>query len=420
MGQRPRPLDPALSPEAFLGARLRDLRTRNGWSQAELGRRVHASGTLIGKVEKAERRPAADLVARMDDVLGAGGDLTRIAAQLSRLVPVPPGTSRAAGERLIGTSREWAAGLDRLRRLADLYDCPPDGPIWSLPHLRENVFDVVRMRVTSDYSGLLVTLPRLIPDITRAMLGNEGHERQGLAGLLTQTWRAADAIADKSGQYDLSARLIHVMGWAAALSGDDLLDAVTQYVRAETFFASGQLEAGRTMLERAAGRLTPGAGDEAIAQYGALHMRAALVAAGAGQRDRAADHLAEARSAARCVREGVWHGTVFGPASVRIHEVSAAVELRDPYTALAAAAGWVPPATLPAERRSHFYVDVARAQLAIGRGEAVLETLDRARVIAPEHVRMHPVVRQALVEVASFSAANASAARRFTDILTGR
>jgi hypothetical protein len=97
-----------------------------------------------------------------------------------------------------------------------------------------------------------------------------------------------------------------------------------------------------------------------------------------------------------------------------------AVELRDPQTAISAAAGWVPPATVPAERRSPFYVDLARALLAVGRGEAVLEALDRARVIAPEHVRMHPVVRQALVEVASFGAVPADFARRFTDILTRR
>lgn len=420
MAQRPRPLDPALSPEAFFGARVRDLRTRNGWSQAELGRRVHASGALIAKIEKAERRPAADLVSRLDDTLGAGGDLTRAAAQLARLAHVLPAASRTAGQRLNGVSQEWVLGLDRLRKLADLYDCPEDGPTRSLPQLNTCVSDVVRMRVASDYSGLLVTLPRLIPEITRAMLGGEGPERQGVAGLLTQVWRAADAIADKSGQFDLSARLIHIMGWAAARSGEELLNAATQYVRAETFFASGQLGAGREVLERAADRLTPGICDGAIAQYGALHMRAAVVAAGAGQPGRAADHLAEARAAACHVREGIWHGTVFGPVSVRIHEVSAAVELRDPQTALSAAAGWVPPATVPAERRSHFYVDLARALLAVGRGEAVLEALDRARVIAPEHVRMHPVVRQALVEVASFGAAHADSARRFTGILTRR
>jgi hypothetical protein len=136
------------------------------------------------------------------------------------------------------------------------------------------------------------------PEIIRAMLGGEGPERQEATGLLTQTWRAADAIADKSGQFDLSARLIHIMGWAAARSGEELLCAATQYVRAETFFASGQLGAGREVLERAADRLTPGTCDGAIAQYGALHMRAAVVAAGAGQPGRAADHLAEARAAA--------------------------------------------------------------------------------------------------------------------------
>lgn len=119
-------------------------------------------------------------------------------------------------------------------------------------------------------------------------------------------------------------------------------------------------------------------------------MRAAVTAARAGLADRAQDHLVEARTVAARVEEGIYHGTAFGPGSVRIHEVTLALDLDAPEVALAAAAGWVPPRHLPAERRSHFYVDIGRAQFRIGRHEAVLDAFDIAHTIAPEHIRAHP------------------------------
>jgi hypothetical protein len=125
-------------------------------------------------------------------------------------------------------------------------------------------------------------------------------------------------------------------------------------------------------------------------------MRAAVVAARAGKADTAADHLGEARRAARGVAEGVYLGTAFGPASVRIHELAVAVELGDNPAAIERAATWHPPATIPAERRSHYYIDLARAQLRLGHHQDACLGLDAARTAAPQHVREHPQVRQVL------------------------
>lgn len=83
MPQRPRDLDPSSSPAALFGAGLRQLRTRAGLSQAMLGRSVHISGDLVAKMEKAERRPLADVVARLDGALGAGGDLVHLAGAMA-------------------------------------------------------------------------------------------------------------------------------------------------------------------------------------------------------------------------------------------------------------------------------------------------------------------------------------------------
>jgi transcriptional regulator with XRE-family HTH domain len=78
MPQQPRHLDPWVSSIAYFGAELRALRTKHGLSQAQLGRAVHISGDLIAKIEKGQRRPAADLIHRLDHKLSAHGSLTRL------------------------------------------------------------------------------------------------------------------------------------------------------------------------------------------------------------------------------------------------------------------------------------------------------------------------------------------------------
>jgi tetratricopeptide (TPR) repeat protein len=228
-----------------------------------------------------------------------------------------------------------------------------------------------------------------------------------------QAYRAADAVADKFGYYDLSAQIIGVMRWAAEQSGEPLAVAVTSYVRGETFFADGQLAAGRRMLERAADQLSPGSSATASAVYGSLHMRAAVTAARAGLPTLARDHLAEAQAMANQVTEGVFLGTAFGPGSVRVHEVTLALDLQEPETALAVAAGWNPPESLPAERRSHFSVDIAQAQLRMGRHEAALDALHTARTIAPEHICAHPQVRDTLTMLVRSGTLTKDAARKF-------
>jgi hypothetical protein len=153
------------------------------------------------------------------------------------------------------------------------------------------------------------------------------------------------------------------------------------------------------MLERAAGKLVPDVSAKTAATYGSLCMRAAVTAARARNAERAREHLAEAERAAGIAREGVYLGTAFGPASVRIHSVSLAVELGDDVAALRHAAAWSPPPDVPAERRSHFHVDMARARMTTGDIEQVLRSLHRARAVAPEHIQSHPQVHELLRQV---------------------
>jgi hypothetical protein len=125
-------------------------------------------------------------------------------------------------------------------------------------------------------------------------------------------------------------------------------------------------------------------------------MRAAVVAGRLSDGASASAHLAEARVLASQVPDGIYLGTAFGPSSVRIHEVSVAVELGEGTRALRAAQHWVPSRQLPAERRSHYYIDLAQAQLWNGQRDQAFDSLEAARRIAPQHAREHPRVRRAL------------------------
>lgn len=321
----------------------------------------------------------------------------------SDAVDTSQGSGRSLDEPRNGQEGEYptvSIDLLALRRALDAYDMPPDGPVRTVDELRAAAADVVRMRLHSRYHDLSNVLPDLLPELGRALELYHGQRRAIAAGLLVQAYRAADAIADKFGLFDLSARIINLLTWAAGQCHDEPTVATAAYVRAETFFANGHYGTGRRMLVRASDQLVPGLSPHAAAAYGALHMRAAVLAARSGRNDLARDHIGEATDIAGHLTEGVYLGTVFGQASVRIHQLSLAVESGDMDAALRTAERWAPPSNVPAERRSHFYIDLARAQGRAGTPAQSLASLYRARQIAPEHVRISPEVRALLGSLA--------------------
>ncbi len=388
VGQEPRELTPYQSPLAFFGAELRRGRTAARLSQTDLGHKVNYSGALIGKIEKAERWPQADLAGRCDEALGLGGHLVALLDAVNRQRQAASTTHAAAHHGVLDH-------LPALRRALDARDCPADGPVRPAPELRREVQQLVRWRLDSDYLAVARRLTVLLPELHRARQ-QRTSEHAGVANLLTQAYRASDAIADKFGQHDLSARIIDLMCSAAAESGDELTIAAAAYVRGETFFANGDWLTGCRILDRAAAHLRPAISVHAAAAYGALHMRAAVLAARGGDPDTAARHIDEAAAAACHVPEAVYRGTAFGPASVRIHRLSLSVDSHDLAAALRAGDGWSPPATVPAERRSHYFIDLARAHLHAGHPDRALEFLDSARRSAPQHVRHHPQVKDSV------------------------
>jgi hypothetical protein len=165
------------------------------------------------------------------------------------------------------------------------------------------------------------------------------------------------------------------------------------YVRAEIFFETGAIGSGLRLIGDAAEPLAARASSDprAASVYGALHARAAVLAAKNGDAEAARTHLEIAHAAAGVIGEDrEYYYTSFGPSNCRIHEVAAMVELGDGAAALAAAEDWVPPAGVPPERASHHFIDKARAQVWERDFSGAVNSLMEARRIAPQHTRSHP------------------------------
>jgi transcriptional regulator with XRE-family HTH domain len=386
-----------------------------GYTQETFAEKLGVERGTVGRWERGVQSPQPwqrpDLATALDITLDHLDDLLRRTQRLAdttAAIELSPGngalrtpeddnvTSRAAA---VGFGDDAVhAAIPRLRRALDSIDLPDDGPTRSSTHLRTDVVRMIEHRLQARYMQLAWHLPGVISELARAIDSHDGHNSRDAAALMTLALRAADGVAYKFGYLDLSARMIDLMRASALAAEDPLLLAAVSYVRTETFFATGDLDTASRLLVRAADDLSIGRENSAPAAacYGALHMRAAVVAGRAGKPDTAWDHLGEAHRAARQVPEAIYFGTAFGPASVRIHELAVAVELGDSPAAVQRAAAWHPPDHLPAERRSHYYIDLARAHLRLGHHEDAYLGLETARQVAPQHVREHPQVRQTL------------------------
>jgi len=356
------------------GERIAAARKLRRMTQAELAEAAAISVSLLRKIEQGTRPVTPGVWSSIARALGL--DISESADD-----------AWSAGSRV-------SAAIPHIRCALDCYDLPDDGPIPPLPDLRAATGKATACRLAAQYTSLADTLPELIAELTRAAHGHTGHDQETAFGLLALAYRAADAICDKFGYPDLSARTIELLRWAAARSGDPALVGVAAYVRAETFFSNQRPAAGLRALDAASGPLVADGSREALAIYGSLRMRGGVLAACAGLPEVAESHLAEARDVGRHVPEAAYRGTAFGLSSVRIHEVAAAAEMGDSQAVLRKAAGWQPPLTVPAERRSHFFIELARAQLWAGRRDDAIASLHAARRIAPQHTRHNPLVHE--------------------------
>ncbi|MFE7105651.1 helix-turn-helix domain-containing protein [Streptomyces sp. NPDC057575] len=379
-----------------VGERIAARRRARRLTQTGLAAASHVSYATVRAVERGARRPS-------DDVLEA------IAATLE-----VDATQLRTG--YVGTERRVHRALPELSAVIAGYEFPQGPPTRTPDELAEATDTAVAWRLAAQYGRIADAIPGLLGDAIRYVHTARSAEHRAAARMLAAAARTADAIAFKYGERDLSARLIDLMRWAADRSEDPLVQAATAYVRTEVFFSARAHAVGLAALEQAIEAApAPSSRSEAAAR-GALHMRAAVIAGRGGDVAGADTHLTHARQLGdQVAREGVYLGTTFGPDSVRIHEVSVAVSLGRDHVdrALRVATEWKPPADLPAERRSGFYIELARAQEWSGLQADAFESLKVARAAAPQHTREHPWAREVASNLRRFHRADAESLSHF-------
>ena len=346
-----------------------------GLTQSELARQAAISLSLLRKIERGSRSLTPGVRTALD----------------AALAPVTAAVGGAAPRRI-------ETALPQLREVMDAYDIPPDLPRGPRPiaELRRMTSAATAWRLSCQYVRLAEDLPGLITDLTATALNSAGHQQEQAFALLALTYRAADAIADKQGRHDMSGRATELVRWAAARSADPQLEMMSAYVRAELFFSGQHARSGLRMLDSVTVATAPPRDVHLQAMRGALCMRAAVLAARAGMPHEAADRIAEAREIARRVPDGIYHGTAFGPGSVHVHELALAVEAGDVAHAVQLAGQWQPPRVLPAERRSHFHIEAARAWCWAGNRDQAVAALWEARRAAPQHTRSSAAVAETI------------------------
>jgi transcriptional regulator with XRE-family HTH domain len=375
-----------------VGARVAAIRKTRGWTARELARRARVSYSLLTKAETGAVPATPALIGAVAQALGV--DVTRITGQ-----PYEEPADAVTLQTMVGP----------LRRALLAYDLPPETDVRprGTDELRAEVIGVSSLGRQARYLQLSQRLPGLLDELQVAIALADEPDRAALYALLAEAYGGISGLAHQLGYADLRALALDRIEWAARLCGDPLRIARTQWSRGASLLGAAAYDQGLELMERTRAEIGGQLGEldePARSVYGSLHLRSAVLAARAGRRQLADAHLAEAQDVAALVRAGANHyGMEFGSANVALHRVSVAVEMADGALALTRA-GEVERArylaSLPPVRVGHYYIEVARAWLYHGDSRRALGALRRARRVAPEQTRCHPMVREAVRAIA--------------------
>jgi transcriptional regulator with XRE-family HTH domain len=170
------------------GQRLRTWRRRAGLTQAQLGQRVGYHHTLISKLESGLREPPPPLVRRLDDLLGAAGEL----AEISTSPATATGRASLADPSLFSTIpgrvgadphplpdlRTWPARLPDRGLACPLHDTaecdvpPPEVAFRGLLRLQDGTPSGDDPDVVHGIAGMLACYTETaVQDLSTAVLG---------------------------------------------------------------------------------------------------------------------------------------------------------------------------------------------------------------------------------------------------------
>lgn len=430
MPQPPRPLEPERGLPEWFGAELRHHRQRAGLSQDELGRLVHFSGDLIGKIEKAERNCSAALAQDLDNILQTNGVLARAWRLVEAQADNRPDETDKHPRPLAAASRArdfqgmlerddraaFEKGLPMLRReilsvalnwgaaallapiapaVTALIDALGSGGInesrrpTDLMHLSVRLVRIKNLMQASAFDHATALLPALLRDL-EVTVGHIGEDEiQHLRMLTADAHQVTATVLLKQGDPGSAALAVN-RSIDAAMSSEDPLTIATAFRTASHTL----LRTNRSMLatdlaaSHAADLDRYPATPDLLSTQGSLLLKAAIAAATGNQPSAAVTYLdAAEETAERLSTDGNYCWTGFGSTNVEIHRLHVALELSDlDQAALEASRISADRIALP-DRKARYAVDAAAAYAGTGRLDDALESLWLAESTAPQETR---------------------------------
>ena len=374
------------SPEVGVGKRVALERKLAGLTQRQLARRSGVAESMISRVERGVLPASPAFVSAVARGLGVG-----VAELLEQPYPrdTPP-------EHRLHTA------IPALRAELAAYRVEPDERIRPRPldELAQAVARASEQRHNVNLADLGAVLPGLLAELRGATYVLSGYDRERTYGLLAEAYYAAGQLASKLGYIDLSSLTVDRYEWAAAQSGDELAVLVGGYRRAGELIMLADWAGAQRFLEYNRDQIEDrvrGNDPATLAVWGNLHLKSGLAAARGGDLATADAHLAEAHETAQRIgQDRDDYRLCFGPTNVRIWSVSLAVEALDGTEAVKRAEAFVPPSGAPRERVGHHWIDTARGYLLHGALDNAITALQRAKAVAPQQTRYHPMVHETL------------------------
>ncbi|MCX4473278.1 helix-turn-helix domain-containing protein [Micromonospora sp. NBC_01655] len=385
-----------------IGRRVAQWRARRRMTQQMLADRLGKSKSWVDKVERGVR--ALDRFSVIQDI-----------AEVLRVDP----SALVGGDALPSSTTVAVEGVDGVRaalaRYPTLLDGPGSRPVLPVGELGRRVEHAWLTYQHAHYPQVVRMLPDLLGDAQRAHAASLGGE---VANLLVQVYRIVASTLVKLEDADLA--------WLAAdramavAAGDPLLEAIAAIPLGQALRTARRGRLAMAATVAAAHRIAPPVPHDGplreLSWCGTLLVEAALAAAVCGDGRSVGELIEQAAEFAEQVGEGQdhHHGASFGPTTVELARVAAAVELGDGGEAVSwhekatGRGGW---GRLPVEHRAAHLVDAARAYLQVGDLLRAGRALVDAGRTAPAEIRCRPVARTVIADVARGGPTPADVAR---------
>lgn len=375
------------------GARVAKLRKLRGLTQVQLAARISYSIDTVKKTEQGRIPASAAFVGRV-----------------ARVLDVDPSYLYGIEDRAL-VEESSAVQLATLRAAVEAWDDPqPEGDLFSMATINRRLDSIAEAVAGGAASGgkyaeaaehLSMVLHHLY-----LLIDLPGADGEAARAALHDAYRLAATVAGRFRQTDIASVASERHIQLAPSTGDPLRVAISAFHRSTRYLRLGDYSGGLRLLDRVADHVS-----EPSTVATQLHLRSAVLAARAGQLDRADEYVAQAR-AKRKPGQPAYRGIDASQLNVNVHWCALPVEAMDGTEAVKRAEQvHLDPGGAP-ERLGHHHIDQARAWLLHGDRARCLDELNKARRISPFNTRHHPAVVETVQALAS-------ADRRKTDSLSG-